>query len=149
MRLLSTIGNALSAKIENNGLRVVGEVVGVPKSTLHTWGGDPHHWTLAAGLALAAADAEIRAAILEYIDGTQQRAHPADATRDAFGVLIAGNKALATLATDLADGTLSPADARATLPELRALQTTLRRLIMDAEAVASAAGVIGAVGGRP
>lgn len=128
------------------GVRAVGEVIDVAKSTLGDWRTDIRAWPADKLLELGAAYPEVRRAIDDAMDGAAPRPQPSNATRDAFGVMVSGNKALAGLATDLADGTLSPAEARARLPELREHLAQVRRLILDAEAVANCGG---SIGGRP
>lgn len=64
-------------------------------------------------------------------------------TRDGFGAMVSGNKAMGAIAASLADGTYSPAEARADLPAMREHLAQVRRLILDAEAVAAVGGQIG------
>jgi hypothetical protein len=137
------ISAALHGVLSDHGQRAVGERIDVARSTLQTWGTDIRSWP--ADKLLEAADAfpEVRAALLDALAGATPTGRSADATRDAFGVMVSGNRTMAALATDLADGSLSPAEARARLPELREHLAQVRRLILDAEAVAACGGQIG------
>lgn len=137
------ISAALHGVLTDNGQRVVGERIDVAKSTLGDWGTDIRSWPADKLLEAGNCYPEVRASILDAMAGATPSGRGADATRDAFGVMVSGNKALASLATDLADGVLSPSEARARLPELREHLAQVRRLILDAEAVAAVAGQIG------
>jgi hypothetical protein len=129
-----------------DGERAVGASIDVARSTLQGWKSDLRSWPADKLLELADAYPEVKASVLDALAGSAVCGRASDATRDGFGVMVSGNKALGGLATDLADGTLTPAEARARLPELREHLAQVRRLILDAEAVAA---VGGAVGGRP
>jgi hypothetical protein len=137
------ISAALHGALSDHGQRAVGDRIDVARSTLQDWGTDIRAWP--ADKLLEAADAfpEVRAAILDAIAGTAPHGRSSEATRDAFGVMVSGNRTMASLATDLADGNLSPTEARARLPELREHVAQVRRLILDAEAVAACGGQIG------
>jgi len=141
---LSGICAALQAADEDRGVRAMADLAGMAKSTYHAASADPHRLSLAAVLALAGSLPEIKAALLDALAGTVQVGTPSSATRDAFGVMISGSETLGALASDLADGSLSPAEARARLPGLRTHLSQVRRLILDAEAVAACGGQIGA-----
>lgn len=137
------ISAALHGVLTDHGQRVVGDRIDVARSTLQAWGTDIRAWPADKLLESADAFPEVRAAILDAIAGAAPHGRSADATRDAFGVMVSGNRALAALATDLADGQLTPAEARAQLPELREHVAQVRRLILDAEAVAACGGQVG------
>lgn len=146
---LSRLANTVAAAVEDHGTRGIAEMVGAGKSSVARWGDDLGAWSATALLTLAQRDDEVRAAVLDLLAGTEIRGRAGDATRDGFGVLVAGNKALANLSADLADGSLSPAEARARLPELRECIAQLRRLVLDAEAIAGAGGQIGSTSHHP
>ncbi len=140
---VSGISAAINGVIEVQGAKSVRELLDDAKSTFGDGGTDIRAWACGKLIEAGAAYPEVKRAIVDAMDGASPRARPGDATRDAFGMLISGNKTLAGLATDLADGTLSPAEAIARLPELRAHLEQVRRLILDAEAVATCAGQFG------
>jgi hypothetical protein len=140
---LAGISAAVHGVISDHGQRAVGERIDTARSTLGDWGTDIRNWPADRLLVMADAYPEVRAAILDSIAGTAPIGRGGDATRDAFGVMVSGNRTMAALATDLADGSLSPAEARARLPELREHLAQVRRLILDAEAVALCGGQIG------
>lgn len=141
---LSGICAALQQADEDRGIRSMADLAGMAKSTYHAAAADPHKLSLAATLLLADGVPEIKAAMIDALAGTVQMGRPADASRDGFGVMVSGSKALGAVATSLADGTYSPAEARADLPALREHLAQVRRLILDAEAVAAVGGQIGA-----
>jgi hypothetical protein len=137
------ISAAINGVLSDNGQRAVGERIDVAKSTLGSWGTDIRSWPGDKLLEAGNAYPEVRSAILDALAGATPAGRSGDATRDAFGVMVSGNRTMASLATDLADGVLSPSEARARLPELREHLAQVRRLILDAEAVAAVGGQIG------
>jgi hypothetical protein len=140
---LSGICAALQQADEDRGVRSMCELAGMARSTYHAAAADPHKLSLAAVLSLADGVPEIKAALCDALTGTVQTGRAGDATRDGFGVMVSGNKALMAVAGSLADGTYSPAEARSDLPALREHLAQVRRLILDAEAVAACGGQIG------
>jgi hypothetical protein len=134
---------AIHGAFVDNGQRAVGERIDVAKSTLGDWGTDIRSWPGDKLLELSAAFPEVGRAVIDALAGEAQQGRASDATRAGFGAIVSGNTAMAGIATDLADGTLSPREARGRLPALREARRDLDRLILDAEAVAAAGGQIG------
>jgi hypothetical protein len=141
---LSGICAALQAADEDRGVRSMADLAGMAKSTYHAAAADPHKLSLAAVLALAGSVPEIKAALMDALSGTVEVGRPGDASRDGFGAMVSGNRALGAIAMSLADGTYSPAEARTDLPILREHQHQVARLILDVQAVAAVGGQIGA-----
>lgn len=140
---LSGICAALQAADEDRGIRSMADAAGMARSTYHAAAADPHKLSLAAVLSLASNVPEIKAALLDALTGTVEIGHAADAPRDGFGAMVSGNKALGAIASSLADGTYSPAEARTDLPILTDHQRQVARLILDVRAVAAVGGQIG------
>lgn len=140
---LSGICAALQAADEERGIRSMADAAGMARSTYHAAAADPHRLSLAAALALADAVPEVKAALLDALTGTVRTGAPAEAPRHGFGVMVTGNRALGAIAASLADGTYSPAEARADLPLVRDHITQAQRLALDMQAVAACGGQIG------
>lgn len=137
------ISAALHGVMEDNGRKAVGDRIDVARSTLGDWGTDIRSWPADKLLEAGHAYPEVQTAILEAWANASPAGRSSDLTRDAHAVNITGNRTLATVAEHLADGTYSPAEAREDLPALREHMAKVRRLILDAEAVAAVAGQIG------
>lgn len=137
------ISAALHGVLEDHGRQAVGNSIDTAKSTLGDWGTDLRSWP--ADKLLDAADAypEIKRALIDALAHEAHRGQVQDANRAAFGAIVSSNTVMAGVAKDLADGTLSPSEARARLPDLRQARRDLDRLILDAEAVAACGGQMG------
>jgi len=133
----SRIAAAVASAVEDRGQRAVGAVVGHAGSTLSRWGADLGAWSASALLALAADDAEVRDVMARALSDGEPPRRMGDAVRESCGAIAGMSLAAAHLATDLADGRIDAAEARARRPEIRALLNSLRQL--DA-ALASTAG---------
>lgn len=123
------IASAVVAAVEDHGQRAVGHMVGHAGSTLSRWGGDLGAWSASALLALALADDSVRAELLAALADDAQRPQPrGDAPRTACAAIADMSAMAGHLAADLADGRISPHEAAARRPEIRALIEGLRRL---------------------
>lgn len=137
------ISAALAGVLDSDGAKAVRERLDIAKSTFGDWGTDIRNWPGDKLLEAASAFPAVGAAVLDSLTGSAPTGRASDAGRDGFGVMVTGNKALAAVATSLADGTYSPAEARTDLPALREHLAQVRRLILDVEAVAAVGGQIG------
>ncbi len=140
---LSGICAALQAADEEHGIRSMADAAGMAKSTYHAAAADPHKLSLAAALSLADHVPGVKSALFDALAGAVEVGRPSDAGRDGFGAMVTGNRAMGAIAQSLADGSYSPAEARADLPALREHLAQVRRLILDMQAVASVGGQIG------
>jgi hypothetical protein len=122
-------------EVAERGTRAVGVLVGVDKSTVARWGSDLRAWPADALLALADAAPAVATALRGCEPAAAGRADRALA--DAHATLCVLGEEVAALAADVADGAVTPAEARDGRTKIRTLLAHLRRLDADYAALAA------------
>ncbi len=133
---MSRVSNAVAAAVEDAGTRDTAEALGVGKSSVSRWGDDLNAWSAAALLTLAKRNWTVRSAILAMLsEAPVTIADPRRATADIATALPTLLAEAQIMATAMADGRVSRAEARTILSALPNLSKQLEQLQTDLAAL--------------
>lgn len=136
--LRARVAEALTDLLTRASHRALAMRLGIAGTTVDRRGSDIQQWPAGDLLSLAAEDAELRAAVIAWMNGTPAlriAGEALSAASDATSSMCEAGGLIQELAADLNDGRIDRAEARRAIEKIDGVTASLGRLRADCSAL--------------